>query len=152
MSRARRLTVSPRKARREALALMFKPDTYEIVREPGVIGVLNMHRRRFGDLADRFVAYLSRRQVLDGQGTIVGQAYQDLEKLFPGNELCPERCRVAFERAGAGVPAADLLWKLDVWNAREKPLTTQPWTMLFCYGGFMQVPESDGRRLVELMG
>ena len=134
--------------------LMFKPDTYEIVRERGVIGVLNMHRRRFGDLADgdRFVAYLSRRQVLDGQGTIVGPPYQDVEKLFPGNELYPERCRVAFERAGAGVPAADLLWNLDVWKEREKPLTTQPWNMLFCYGGFMQVPESDYRRLVELMG
>ena len=31
---------------------------------------------------DRFIAYLSRRQTLDGHGTIVGQPYQDLEKLY----------------------------------------------------------------------
>lgn len=133
--------------------LMFKPETYEIVKDRGVIGVLHMHRRRFADLADgdRFVAYVSRRQVLDGHGTIVGRPYQDVEKLYPGNELYPERCRVAFEQVGAGVPAAQLLWDLDAWKAREKPLTTQPWNMLFCYGGFMAVPESDYRRLVGVI-
>lgn len=37
---------------------MCKPDTYEIVRERGLIGVLHMHRRRFAGLAggDRLMA------------------------------------------------------------------------------------------------
>lgn len=133
---------------------MFKPDTYEIVKERGVIGVLYMHRRRFAELADgdRVVAYISKRQVLDGHGTIVGQPYEDLERLYPGRELYPERCRVAFERVGAATPAAELLWGLDLWALREKPLRTQPWNMLYCYGGFMEVPESDYRNLVQAMG
>lgn len=133
--------------------LMFKPDTYEIVKERGVIGVLHTHRRRFAHLAegDCFVAYVSRRQVLDGHGTIVGRPFQEVEKLWPGAELYPERCRVAFERVGAAVPGADLLWELDAWNSRGKPLTTQPWNMLYCYGGFMEVPETDYARMVEAM-
>lgn len=134
--------------------LMFKPDTYEIVKERGVIGVLYMHRRRFADLkdGDRFIAYVSRWQVLDGYGVLVGDPFEDTEKVFPGRELYPERCRVAFQRTGASAPGSDLLWGLDVWNARDKPLRTQPWNMLFCYGGFMEVPESDFLRLVEAMG
>jgi hypothetical protein len=134
--------------------LMFKPDTYELVRVRGVIGVLHMHRRRFAELADgdRFIAYVSRRQVFDGHGTIVGIPFEDIAKLYPGRELYPQRCRVAFDRVGAAAPAKELLWELDVWKAREKPLTTQPWNMLFCYGGFMEVPESDYRRMVGVMG
>ena len=134
--------------------LMFKPETYEVVRQRGVIGVLHMHRRRFAEVADgdRFIAYISRQQILDGYGTIVGQPYEDAEPLWPGRELYPQRCRVAFEGVGAAVPGKDLLWELDVWKARDKPLTTQPWNMLFCYGGFMEVPESDWRQMVGLMG
>jgi hypothetical protein len=134
--------------------LMFKPETYEVVKEHGVIGVLHMHRRRFAELADgdKFIAYISRQQVFDGHGTIVGQPYEDLERLWPGRELYPQRCRVAFERVGAQAPAGDLLWELDAWELREKPLNTQPWNMLFCYGGFMEVPESDFERLVGVMG
>jgi hypothetical protein len=134
--------------------LMFKPETYEIVKDKGVIGVLHMHRRRFSDLADgdRFLAYVSRQQVLDGYGRLDGQPYEDIERLWPGRELYPQRCRVAFDNVGAEVPAKDLLWDLDAWKAREKPLATQPWNMLFCYGGFMEVPESDYQRLVGVLG
>ncbi len=134
--------------------LMFKPDTYEIVRERGVIGVLYMHRRRFADLADgdRFIAYVSRRQVLDGHGTIVGKPFEEITRLFPGQELYPQRCRVAFDRVGAAALAKELLWELDVWKAGGKPLTAQPWNLLLCYGGFMEVPESDYRRMVGVMG
>lgn len=133
--------------------LMFRPDTYEVVKDRGMVGVLHMHRRRFAELAngDRFFAYLSRRQVLDGHGVVVGEPFEDVEPLFPGRERYPQRCRVAFERTGAAVPAADALWDLDVWKARDKPLVTQPWNMLLCYGGFIQVPESDYRRLVGMM-
>lgn len=134
--------------------MMFKPETYEIVKERHVIGVLHMHRRRFAALqhGDRFLAYISRQQLLDGHGTIVGQPYEDVERLWPGRELYPQRCRVTFSQSGAALPAKDLLWELDAWKLRTEPLNTQPWNMLFCYGGFMEVPESDYRRLVGLMG
>jgi hypothetical protein len=71
--------------------LMFNPETYEVVKERGVIGVLHMHRRRFGELADgdKFIAYVSRQQVLDGHGTIVGRPYEVIEPLWPGRELYP---------------------------------------------------------------
>jgi hypothetical protein len=129
--------------------MMFRPETYEVVKEAGVIGVLDMHRRRFAELADgdRFLAYISRRQVLDGYGTIVGSPYVDLEPLWPGKRLYPQRCRVAVERTGAAMPAKELLWELDVWAERVEPLKTQPWNMLLCYGGFMAVPDSDWVRL-----
>ncbi len=134
--------------------LMFRPETYEVVKDVGVIGVLHMHRRRFAELADgdRFLAYISKKQVLDGFGTIVGSPYEDLEPLWPGKGLYPQRCRVAFERTGVAMPAKELLWELDVWEQREEPLKTQPWNMLFCYGGFMAVPDSDFQRLQGMMG
>lgn len=129
--------------------LMFRPDTYEIVKERGVIGVLFMHRRRFAEVAegDRFVAYLSQRQVFDGHGRIASAPYSDVEPIFPGRDLYPQRARVTFEHKGASVPAAKLLWDLDLWAARAEPLKTSPWNMLYCYGGFMEVPDTDFGRL-----
>ena len=133
--------------------LMFKPETYEVVKDRGVIGVLHIHRRRFAELSDgdRFVAFISRRQQLDAHGVVVGQPFEDIERVWPGRELYPQRCRVAFEQVGAEAPAKELLWDLDVWKAREKPLSTSPWNMLFCYGGFLEVPESDYRTMVDAM-
>lgn len=129
--------------------LMFKPDTFEVVKDLGVIGVLHMHRRRFAALTegDRFVAYLSRRQVLAGYGVIASAPFQEVEPIFPGRERYPQRCRVTFQRVCAGVPAGDALWELDAWKERETSLRTQPWNMLFCYGGFMEIPDSDFERL-----
>lgn len=61
------------------------------------------------------------------------------------------RAAVEFDRVGADVPARELLWELDVWAARAEPLKTQPWNMLYCYGGFMKVPASDLERMRELI-
>lgn len=133
--------------------LMFRPDTYEIVQAKGVIGALYMDRRRFGELRewDRVIAYVSKEQIIDGYGRLTSGPYEDPAPLFPGNGPYPERCRVAFEQVGARMPGADLLWKLDVWAARAEPLKTTPWNMLYCYGGFMKIPDSDYDRMVSLI-
>ena len=49
-------------------------------------------------------------------------------------------CRVQFEQTGLVAPAAEALWTLSVW---EEPLKTTPSNMLFCYGGFLKIPDAD---------
>ncbi len=133
--------------------MMFRPDTYEVVKARGVVGVLHMHRRRFAEVAegDAFVAYVSKRMVIDGVGRVTRDPFTDLDPVFPRRELYPLRAGVTFERVGADVPARELLWELDVWAARDEPLRTQPWNMLYCYGGFMKVPVSDFERMRGLI-
>lgn len=133
--------------------MMFRPDTYEVVKQRGLIGVLHMHRRRFAEVAegDPFIAYVSKRMVIDAVGRITRGPFTDLESVFPGRELYPLRAAVEFDRVGADVPARELLWELDVWAERAEPLKTQPWNMLYCYGGFMKVPASDFERMRELI-
>lgn len=133
--------------------MMFKPETYEVVKERGLVGVRHMHRRRFAEVGegDRVIAYVSKRMVLDAVGRITRGPFTDLTAVFPGRELYPLRAGVAFERVGADVPARELLWDLDVWAERGEPLRTQPWNMLYCYGGFMKVPVSDFERMRGLI-
>lgn len=130
--------------------LMFRPETWSVVQERGVIGVLYMHRRRFAELAvgDRFVAYISKRQVLDGHGHISSAPYEDPTPVFPGRERYPYRADVVVERAGQGVDARELIWDLSIWPS---PLKTQPWNMLFCWGGFARIPDGDYARLLASM-
>ena len=80
--------------------MMFRPDTYDVVKERGVIGVLHMHRLRLAEVAERdsVIAYVSKRTVLDGVGRIARGPVPDLDPVFPGRE-----------------PARELLWELDVW-------------------------------------
>lgn len=122
--------------------LMFRPETYAIVKEKATIGVLYQHRRRFAELqpGDRFVAYVSKSMTLDAHGTIAGAPFEDAEPLFGTRERYPERCKVAFEETGIAAPGADPLWHLSVW---PEQLKTTPWNMLFCYGGFMKIPDAD---------
>ena len=122
--------------------LMFRPETYAIVKEKATIGVLYQHRRRFAELraGDRFIAYISKSMILDAHGTIAGEPFEDPKPLFGTRQCYPERCEVAFEETGVGAPGANHLWNLSVW---PEPMKTTPWNMLFCYGGFLRIPDPD---------
>lgn len=52
--------------------LMFRPETYELVKQHQVIGVITGHRERFSRVrpGDRVVVYVSQRQELDAYGQI----------------------------------------------------------------------------------
>ena len=82
---------------------MFRPETFEVVRREGVIGVLDTHRRRFAALVegDRFITYLSRLRVLDGHGVLTSGPYVDDTQIFPVAQRYPWRCRVTVQRTGA---------------------------------------------------
>jgi hypothetical protein len=58
------------------------------------------------------------------------------------------RARIRFERTGAGIDARELLWGLSVCSEGIK---TEPTNLLFCKGGFMEIPESDYTWLCDVM-
>lgn len=133
--------------------LMFRPDTYSIVTDKGLVGVRAEHRRRFEQIddGDPFIAFISKTAVLDGSGKFVGQPFVATDPVFGQGSDYPHRCRVTFERTGAAVPVKNVLWGLDAWGRLGHDLRTHPSNMLFCYGGFMQIPPSDYQRLLELV-
>lgn len=100
--------------------LMFRPDTYEIVKQIGIIGVLHIHRRRFAALrtGDRFISYVSRLSVLDGHGTLTSDPFEDDERIFGAGHIFPYRCHVTFLDCGLLRPAGDALWDLAIWKER----------------------------------
>lgn len=122
--------------------LMFRPETYAAAKEHGMIGVLNMHRRRFLDVAagDRFVAYISRDRILDAYGEIVSGPFQEVSEVPSGWRRYTERARVRFDETGAHIDARELLWGLSVFSGGIK---TTPWNLLMCKGGFMEIPAKD---------
>jgi len=134
--------------------IMFRPETYQTVRDHSVIGVRMDHRKRFALISsgDLFVAYISRRGLLDGYGRIVGNIREDDTPLFGADTSYPLRCDVEFDRANLATPVGELLWHLDQWNQMGKELRTHPANMLFCYGGFMEIQPSDYRHLRSAMG
>lgn len=130
--------------------LMFRPDTYEVVKERGVVGVLHQHRKRFVEIStgDRFVAYISRKRVIDGHGQFTDDPYQDVSKIWSTRERYPERCPVSFQQTGAEVDARDLLWHLSCW---PEPMKTSPSNYLFCKGGFLEISDADHDMLVSVL-
>lgn len=122
--------------------VMFRPETYAAAREHGLMGVLNMHRRRFADLraGDSFVAYISRDRVLDAHGEVVGEHFQEVSDTPTGWNRYTERARIRFDQVGARVDARELLWGLSACN---ESLKTEPTNLLLCKGGFMEIPEDD---------
>jgi len=130
--------------------VMFKPDTYEVVKDKGIIGVLYQHRKRFGQLSegDRFVAYVSRDRVVDGYGTLTSDPYEDVTPVWATFERYPERCQVSFEQAGARKDAKELLWHLECW---PDPMKTSPSNYLFCKGGFLEISDDDYELLVGVL-
>lgn len=130
--------------------LMFRPDTYMVVKDKGVIGVLYQHRNRFAELSkgDRFIAYVSRDRVVDAYGVLASDPFEDATPVWKTRERYPERCRVSFEQTGARKDAKDLLWHLTCW---PEPMKTSPSNYLFCKGGFLEISDDDYDLLVGVL-
>jgi hypothetical protein len=122
--------------------VMFRPETYASAQKYGMMGVLHNHRRRFAGVApgDRFVAYISRDRLLDAHGEVVGDPYQEVADEPPGWGRYTERALIRFDQTGAAIDARELLWGLAVCNEGIK---TEPTNLLFCRGGFMEIPKAD---------
>ena len=122
--------------------VMFRPETYAVAQEFGMMAVRHSHRRRFAAVSagDRFVAYISRQQLLDAHGVVVSDAFEEVSEVPAGWSRYTQRARVRFEQTGVGIDARELLWGLTVWG---DTLKTQPTNMLFCKGGFMEIPDRD---------
>ena len=130
---------------------MFRPDTYRCVKKLGTIGARHEHRNRFAEFRsdDLFIAYVSKRGILDGYGRVTSNPFVDDAPIFGPGVAYPNRCRVAFELDGAEAPVGDLLWALERWKGPEMTLRTHPANMLFCYGGFMEITQTDYDFLVS---
>lgn len=122
--------------------VMFRPETYALAREHGLMGALNMHYRRFAEIktGDRFVAYISRDRLLDAHGVVTSEPFQEVSDVPKGWIRYTERVRIRFDATGAAVDARDLLWGL---SACEKGIATVPANLLFCKGGFMEITPLD---------
>lgn len=132
---------------------MFRPDTYATVTAQGVVGIRHEHRRRFAEVrkGDRFVAFVSKKGLLDGHGKIASDPFENDSPIFGTGTDYPHRCKVAFDKTGAAVSVGNHLWELDAWASRTAGIPSHPANMLFCYGGFMEIPASDYEHLVETM-
>ena len=128
--------------------LMFRPETYEKVKEHGLIGVNGNHGKRIQLLrpGDKFVAYVSRKRVLDAHGEITSESFVDDAPVFGEGTFYPYRARVRFDGTGAAVDAKELLWGLKEFEEGAK---TTPSNLLLCRGGFMAITEGDYRWLRE---
>lgn len=122
--------------------VMFRPETYELAQQYGMMAVRHDYRRRFAEVksGDRFIAYVSRKQLLDAHGVVTSDAFEQVAEEPPGWIRYTERARIRFDEVGAGVDARGLLGRLSVWG---DTLKTQPTNMLFLKGGFMEIPDQD---------
>ena len=129
---------------------MFRPDTYEKVKEHQTVGVREPVRKRFADVqnGDRFVVYVSRDKLLDGYGEVTSDPFEDDTVIFSGDQLYFLRARVRFDRAGARVPIGDELWSMAPF---QKDMRTTPANLVLCKGGFIEISSDDYERVVELL-
>lgn len=130
--------------------LMFRPDTYERVKQHQTIGVLTGHRERFSRVrpGDRFVVYVSQVQQLDACGQITSAPFVASEPIFgPKSERYTQRARVEFTRTGLTRNAKQLLYGV---TALETNATT-PANKLLCSGGFIEITAEDYEWLVGCM-
>ena len=130
--------------------VMFRPETYAAAQAHGMMAVLHSHRRRFAEVAvgDRFVAYISRQRVLDAHGEVVSEPFEEVAQEPKGWIRYTERARVRFDQTGAAIDARELLWGLSVCGEGIK---TEPTNLLFCKGGFMEIPKDDYDWLRDVM-
>ncbi len=122
--------------------VMFRPETYELAKRHGIIGVAAPHGTRFSEFGtgDKFVIYLSGLQQLDGYGEIVGSPFVDVEPIFGEQRDYPHRCRVGFTKVGCKVDGREALWGLSPFSGEMK---TVPANYLFLKGGFMGITKAD---------
>jgi hypothetical protein len=130
--------------------LMFRPETYEKVKEHGLIGVNHTQHKRIGQIqpGDRFVAYISRQRIVDGRGVFTSESFVDTEPVFGVREVYPYRARVRFDVTGAAKDAKELLWGLEEFKEGAK---TTPSNMLLCRGGFMAITDEDFDWLTKVL-
>ena len=123
--------------------LMFRPETYEKVKEHETIGVTGLHQKRIAAVqpGDRFVTYVSRTRVVDGHGRFTSEAFVDMAPMFGVREVYPCRAKVAFEQTGARIDAKELLWGLAEFATCDAKTT--PSNMLLCRGGLMKITAED---------
>ena len=131
--------------------LMFRPETYQLVQQHGLIGVHPTFRKRFSEMkvGDKFVAYITKRQVLDAHGELSSDPFLDESAVFGERGLYPHRCKVKFEHKNACKPVGDLLWSLTPFTQIE--MKTTPANYLRCYGGFMKIPRADFAWLTDVI-
>lgn len=123
--------------------LMFRPETYELVKKHGVIGVVKGHAVRFAEVlpGDHFVVYVSRLGQFQAHGLVQSSSYTDTTPIFgPASERYCLRARVTFSETGFQRDGRQLLYGLSVFG---KALTTAPTNLLFCSGGFMEITSED---------
>lgn len=132
--------------------MMFRPETYELVKRHETIAVNPQHGPRFfREIADgdRFVIYVSHRRVIDGHGEIIGEPFVDTAPIFGEERDYPHRCKVRFQQTGAAVDASgDVLWGLAPFEGME--MKTTPTNYIFLKGGFLEISERDYQELVGL--
>jgi hypothetical protein len=78
---------------------------------------------------DRFLAYLSKVQVLDGVGTVAGKPFEDSSRIFSEDKVYKHRCHAAVDRTGYGQPVGDTMWSLSCFPAEMK---TTPSNYVYC--------------------
>lgn len=130
--------------------MIFRPDTYEQVRAHGTIGVRTGARKVLHALSvgDRFIAYVSQKQQLDGAGTIASTPFVDETPIFATSKAYEHRCKVTFTEAGHERPAGDALWELSVF---PEEMRTTPSNYICCKGGIMEISAEDYELLVRVM-
>lgn len=127
---------------------MFRPETYENVKEHGTVGVRKQARKAFGRVrqGDRFVTYVSQVKLFDGYGRVTSDVFEDEENIFlddppqPLADLYHHRCRVDFDKTDAALDAGVTLWGLTPFEDLDR---TTPANMIYCKGGFIEIPDSD---------
>ncbi|MBT9587494.1 EVE domain-containing protein [bacterium] len=129
----------------------FRPEMFKTVVTHGVLGVNHQHERRFFELTqgDRFVAYLSQKQLLAGHGELVSEPFVDDSDLFGRDVQYPYRCQVRVDTSRTPTSARDLLWGLSEFDGRE--MKTLPANYLFLKGGFLRISERDYRWLLDVL-
>ena len=86
------------------------------------------------------LSYVSRQRVLDAHGEVTSDPFQEVSDVPTGWIRYTERARIRFDHVGAGIDARELLWGLSVC---EEGIKTDPANLIFCKGGFLEIPEAD---------
>lgn len=131
--------------------LMFRPETYDLVKGHKTIGVLSGQRARFDLLSpdDKFVVYVSRARQLDAYGVVRSKPFLGREPIFgPKSERYEHRAKIDFLKTGLARDGKALLYGISVFG---QGLTTAPTNVLFCSGGFLEITREDYEWLVGCM-
>lgn len=130
--------------------LCFAPETYEVVKEKGMIGVrMNVRQRFVKDMnkGDKFISYVSKQMILDGWGTVESDAFMGEDKIFCKDKLFPHRRSVCFEEVSKNRSADNLFMGVEPFNK----VNTPPGNYMMCKGGFVEISERDFRWLLTEM-